>query len=321
MNMNELVNNIFSAQETQGMVSEGWKKQDSITLPRLLSQKTVDEVWKYITEEEHTNSHGGGTNIPQIHQSQQTLGETTLQEFLIRAGVEGNSNNSGYIHDTSLGMQYQPKEKVSDLMNNIVSRSHDSNLHQNVNRNMVTYQPRQPIIPKPNGNAYGKQIGYSNGFMTIGEQSLQEKKRSLVPNVATIPGGGMACSSITPSPIFDGIQKINGESSLISPSSYIFSGGNSARCRKNNNIIAAENNLVDKRQRRKIKNRESAVRSRARKQAQTMELEVELENLKKQNQELLKLQAEMRKRPTQSGIINLQGQPETKLRRTKSDIN
>ncbi|KAL1198687.1 ABSCISIC ACID-INSENSITIVE 5-like protein 8 [Cardamine amara subsp. amara] len=39
MNMNELVNNISSAQEIQGVVSEGLKKQGSITLPRLLSQK------------------------------------------------------------------------------------------------------------------------------------------------------------------------------------------------------------------------------------------------------------------------------------------
>ncbi|KAL1198682.1 ABSCISIC ACID-INSENSITIVE 5-like protein 8 [Cardamine amara subsp. amara] len=82
MNMNELVKNISSAQGTQ---------------------KTVDEVWKYITEEEHTNDHGGGTRIPQI-QSQQTLGEITLQEFLIRAGVKGNNKNGGYIHDTSLGV-------------------------------------------------------------------------------------------------------------------------------------------------------------------------------------------------------------------------
>ena len=42
-----------------------------------------------------------------------------------------------------------------------------------------------------------------------------------------------------------------------------------------------------------IKNRESAARSRARKQAYTLELEAEIEKLKKTNQELQKKQAEM----------------------------
>ncbi|KAG0520137.1 hypothetical protein BDA96_08G047500 [Sorghum bicolor] len=46
--------------------------------------------------------------------------------------------------------------------------------------------------------------------------------------------------------------------------------------------------VVERRQRRMIKNRESAARSRARKQAYTMELEAEVQKLKEENEELQK---------------------------------
>ncbi|XP_013635579.1 PREDICTED: protein ABSCISIC ACID-INSENSITIVE 5-like [Brassica oleracea var. oleracea] len=44
--------------------------------------------------------------------------------------------------------------------------------------------------------------------------------------------------------------------------------------------------VVERRQRRMIKNRESAARSRARKQAYTVELEAELNQLKEENAQL-----------------------------------
>ncbi|KAG7533016.1 Basic-leucine zipper domain [Arabidopsis thaliana x Arabidopsis arenosa] len=324
MNMDELVKMISSAEETQ----EGSQRQVSTTLPRTLSQKTVNEVWKYILEEEHTKNNGGVTNIPNL-QRQQTLGEITLEEFFIRAGERGNNTNGGSIHDssssisgnpnTSLGVHIQPKAMVTDIMNNMVPRSLESNLHQNVNGLMSTYQPQQSIMSMPNGYSYGKQIRFTNGFMGI-DQRLQEKKRSLVPSVTTIPSGAITCSPVTPFPTLNGIQKINGESSLLPRSPYISNGSTSTRGGKIHNDITAEKQFVDKKQRRKIKNRESAARSRARKQAQTMELEVEHENLKKAYEELLKQHVEMRKRKIEPGMLNLQGGPERKLRRTKSDI-
>ncbi|KFK31772.1 hypothetical protein AALP_AA6G156700 [Arabis alpina] len=76
-----------------------------------------------------------------------------------------------------------------------------------------------------------------------------------------------------------------------------------------------EKNLDDKTLRRKIRNRASAARSRARKEAHTMELEAAVERLKKENQELLRKEAERSEMQTKPE------RPERKLRRTQSDIN
>ncbi|XP_010442101.1 PREDICTED: ABSCISIC ACID-INSENSITIVE 5-like protein 8 [Camelina sativa] len=311
MNMHELVKNISSAEETQ----EGLKRQGPISLPRTLSQKTVAEVWKFTQEDNTTNN--GVTKVPDHLQRQQTLGDITLEEFLSRSGAKVNNRNTG------LGVQFQPKAMVSDFTNNIVPRSHDSNMHQNVNGSMSTYQPQQCIMSKPNGYSYGgQQIRISNGVTGFIDQTVQAEKRSLVPRVATNPSGAIACSSVNPFPILNKMQKIDGTSSLLSPSPNIFSGSTSTtRGMKIDNAIAADNKIADKKLKRKIKNRESAARSRARKQAKTMELELELGNLKKKYQELLKEQVDMRKMQTEPGMIQqLQGRPERRLRRTKSDI-
>ncbi|XP_010484882.1 PREDICTED: ABSCISIC ACID-INSENSITIVE 5-like protein 8 [Camelina sativa] len=311
MNMDELVKNISSAEETQ----EGLKRQGSISLPRTLSQKPVDEVWKYITQEDNTKNNGV-TKVPDHLQRQQTLGDITLEEFLTRSGAKVNNMNTG------LGVQFQPKAMVSDFTNNIVPRCHDSNMHQNVNGSMSTYQPQQCIMCKPNGYSYvGQQIRISNGVTGFIDQTVQAEKKSLVPRVTTNPSGAIACSSVNPYPILNKMQNNDGTSSLLSPSLNIYSGSTSTtRGRKIDNTVAADNKITDKKLKRKIKNRESAARSRARKQAKTMELELELGNLKKKYQELLKEQVDMRKMQTEPGMIQLQGRPERKLRRTNSDI-
>ncbi|KAF8107750.1 hypothetical protein N665_0117s0022 [Sinapis alba] len=351
MNIEELLMNIYSVEGTQGVVTtngvkEGLQRQGSITLPRILSQKTVDEVWKYISEEEHTHNDGGRTNIPQI-QKQPTLGDITLEEFLTRAGAMGNNNSCGYIQDpslisgipnTSLSLEFQQKPMVSDVLDsiNIVpsNRIHGSYLHPNANGSTSAYKPRQeqqqhnpfqlqqPNMSKPHGYGYGSHVTYTSGqvnadgirdsYMETGHQSHEENNVTLVQSVAPVPGGAISvdtCSQITPFPVLDGIPKINAGSSIVSPFLDTTTGRNSVRDRNRNSGIAAEKKLVDKSHRRKIKNRESAARSRARKQLQTMELEAEAEKLRKENQELLKKQGKGITSPSRK-----------RLRRTKSDI-
>lgn len=362
MNMEELLMSICSAEGTQGGViptngvNEGLQKQGSITLPRILSQKTVDEVWKYITEEELTNNDGRSTNIPQI-QKQPTFGDITLEEFLTRAGAVGNNNSGGYIHDpssisgipnTSLSVEFQQKPLVSNVLDsiNIVpgNRILGSYLHPNVNGSTSAYKPRQeqqkqhnpfqpqqPIMSNPHGYGYGTHVAFTSGqvnghgirdsYMETGDQSHQDNKVTLVQSVAPVPGGAIssvdACPQITPFPVLDGIPKINAGSSTVSPFLDTTTGRNSVRDRNRNKGIAAEKKFVEKTHWRKIKNRESAARSRARKQIQTMELEAEAEKLRKENQELLKKQAEtMLELQTKLG----KGIPKKRLRRTKSNI-
>ncbi|KAJ0262557.1 ABSCISIC ACID-INSENSITIVE 5-like protein 8 [Hirschfeldia incana] len=365
MNIEELLMNISSAEGTQGAVvptngvNEGLQRQGSITLPRILSQKTVDEVWKYITEEELTNNDGRSTNIPQI-QKQPTLGDITLEEFLTRAGAVGNNNSGGYIHDpssisgildTSLSVEFQQKPMVSDGLDsiNIVpsNRIHGSYLHPNVNESTTSeykprqeqqqhnpFQPQQPIMSKPHGYGYGTHVAFTSGqvnahgvrdrnYMETRDRSHQDNNVTLVQSVApVVPGGAMSvdnCSQITPFPILDGIPKINAGSSIVSPFPYNTTGSNSVRGRKRNNGIAPEK-LVEKTHRRKIKNRESAARSRARKQIQTMELEAEAEKLRKENQELLKKQAKIKSEMQTKLGKGITSPSRKRLRRTKSDI-
>lgn len=114
----------------------------------------------------------------------------------------------------------------------------------------------------------------------------------------------------------DGIGKSNGDTSSVSPVPYALNGG--IRGRRGNGIV---DKVVERRQRRMIKNRESAARSRARKQAYTMELEAEVAKLKEENQELRQKQAEimeMQKNRALEVMDKQQGIKKQCLRRTQT---
>uniref|UniRef100_A0A1J3G8X8 ABSCISIC ACID-INSENSITIVE 5-like protein 5 n=1 Tax=Noccaea caerulescens TaxID=107243 RepID=A0A1J3G8X8_NOCCA len=348
MNMDELLKNIWSAEETQAMAmaastsgviplpggQEGLQlqRQGSLTLPRTLSTKTVDQVWKDLSKDGN-NGGGGGTSLSQSQsqsqsqrQREQTLGEVTLEEFLVRAGVvreeaqAAADDKGGYFgNDANPGFSVQASPQVvPGLMGNLGAETVNlgSSLPLNVNGARPTYQqpqpqPPQPIMPKQPGFGYGTQIGVRGGLMGLGDQSLTN-------NMGLVQGGGArgvgAVSPVTPLSS-DGIGKNNGDSSSLSPSPYMFNGG--VRGRKSGGNVER---VVERRQRRMIKNRESAARSRARKQAYTVELEAEVAKLKKENDELQQKQAkimEMQKNQEME-MRNLEGGAKKRLRRTES---
>ncbi|XP_013718815.2 ABSCISIC ACID-INSENSITIVE 5-like protein 5 isoform X2 [Brassica napus] len=324
MNMDELLKNIWTAEETQAMAvaastsgviplagggQEGLplQRQGSLTLPRTLSTKTVDQVWKDLSKD-----GGGGTNLTQS-QRQQTLGEVTLEEFLVRAGVvREEAQIAAKDANTGFSVQASP-QVVPGLMGNLGAETvnhmqvQGSSLPLNVNGARSTYQQHQPIMPKQPGFGYGTHVGpgIRGGLMGLGDQSLN---MGLVQGVV-----GAAVSPVTPVSA-DGIGKNNGDSSSLSPSPYMFNGG--VRGRKSGTV----EKVVERRQRRMIKNRESAARSRARKQAYTVELEAEVAKLKEENEELQRKQAkimEMQKNQEME-MMNIQGGAKKRLRRTES---
>ncbi|KAJ0232119.1 ABSCISIC ACID-INSENSITIVE 5-like protein 5 [Hirschfeldia incana] len=328
MNMDELLKNIWTAEETQAMSvaastsgviplapgggQEGLplQRQGSLTLPRTLSTKTVDQVWKDLSKD------GGGTNLTQSQsqsQRQQTLGEVTLEEFLVRAGVVREEAQIA-AKDVNTGFSVQASPRVGPgLMGNLGAEAvnhmqvQGSSLPLNVNGGRSTYQ-QQPIMPKQPGFGYGAQVGpgIRGGLMGLGDQSLTN-------NMGLVQGVVGTVSPVTPLST-DGIGKNNGDSSSLSPSPYMFNGG--VRGRKS----GAVEKVVERRQRRMIKNRESAARSRARKQAYTVELEAEVAKLKEENEELQRKQAkimEMQKNQEME-TMNIQGDAKKKLRRTES---
>ncbi|MCO5600256.1 hypothetical protein L7F22_054366 [Adiantum nelumboides] len=99
MNMDELLKNIWTAEESQAMAAAmnpvdgldgglasqfSLQKQASLSLPRTLSGRTVEDVWKCL-QPQHANVEAvpSSTN----HQRQVTLGEVTLEDFLTKAGI------------------------------------------------------------------------------------------------------------------------------------------------------------------------------------------------------------------------------------------
>ncbi|XP_010461819.1 PREDICTED: ABSCISIC ACID-INSENSITIVE 5-like protein 4 [Camelina sativa] len=313
MNMDELLKNIWTAEEAQafmtttpssvaasgpsGFVPGGnvLQRQGSLTLPRTLSQKTVDEVWKHLNSKDGSNGNSR-TDVPP--ERQQTLGEMTLEDFLLRAGVvkedtnstQQNDNSSGfYANNGAAGLGFgfgQPNQNSIPFNGNndsmIYNQAPGSALkvggkmqqqqkpHQ---QQQHPYQRLPPtIFPKQANVAFAPVNLVNRGLFDAGLDG---------PVNSNMGGAGVTVAATSP-----GTSSAE-NNTWSSPVPYVFGRG-----RRSNTGLEK---VVERRQKRMIKNRESAARSRARKQAYTLELEAEIESLKQLNQDLQKKQAEIMK--------------------------
>ncbi|CAA2984289.1 ABSCISIC ACID-INSENSITIVE 5 2 [Olea europaea subsp. europaea] len=99
MNLDELLKNVWKAEAshssgmdpTSASPAASLQRQASLSLVRTLRGKTVDEVWKDIQQRQITRY----TEEMISHEREPTLGETTLEDFLVRAGLN--------VADASLG--------------------------------------------------------------------------------------------------------------------------------------------------------------------------------------------------------------------------
>ncbi|EEF50246.1 DNA binding protein, putative [Ricinus communis] len=242
MNLDELLKNVWTAEanHTIGMEVEGTQlanqtalqRQASLSLTSALSKKTVDEVWRDIQE-------GKNNEGKKSRDRQPTLGEMTLEDFLVKAGVVAEASSekkddSPVVRvETNVGSQFPQQSQW-------IQYPHPQYQHPQQSM-MGVYLPAQSM-PQP----------LHMGAGAVLDVSYPENQLSL-------PTSLMGTLSDVQTP-----------------------------ARKRGTPEDMMEKTVERRQKRMIKNRESAARSRARKQAYTNELEHKVSRLEAENERLRK---------------------------------
>ncbi|KAG0482639.1 hypothetical protein HPP92_010723 [Vanilla planifolia] len=353
MNMDEFLRNIWTAEESQafaaafgnadsgvGVAHSGLQRQGSLTLPRTLSVKTVDQVWRDLVLDSAGGASGSDFRQQQQQQRQPTLGEMTLEEFLVRAGVvrEGINPSIPFVNNAAV-----TAGSSTNLSNGMYTASGSNNTrsalgfaqdsHPNVNilpTNVTGNSCPNLVLSSAGTTVYTPQLPLGSNVDLVSPQQIGVGGLGVVGNPPIISrlisgtvgfGGGVVNVTTSASPVShissDGIAKGNGDLSSMSPMASGFNGVLTGR-----KCSSAVEKVVERRQRRMIKNRESAARSRARKQAYTVELEAEVQKLKEQNKELQKKQEhilEIQKNQVLERMLNEQrGTKKLCLRRTQT---
>ena len=226
MNLDELLRTVFTddldgATTSNHVPSSGLLRQGSITMPTELSKKTVDEVWRGIQDAPKRSVREGGRRK---QEKQPTLGEMTLEDFLVQAGVvtEGSLKDLNDVGNVGLvGRGAAPAQATG-----LTSGAQWLDRYQQQLGAVDTHQHGQQIVP--------------GAYMPI----------QLVPQPLNVVGPGAFLESA----YSDGSPMVSPTSDSQTP------GGNRGVSGD------APNKFVERRQKRMIKNRESAARSRARKQ-------------------------------------------------------
>ncbi|KAG9458948.1 hypothetical protein H6P81_003456 [Aristolochia fimbriata] len=319
MNMDEFLNNIWTAEENAnapggdgdtrrpdgdggGGDSDGrigrqtsLSRQGSLSVPAPLCRKTVEEVWSEIQrgqhQEERQSSSGNDVANDEVSGQaprQATFGEMTLEDFLIKAGVVREG-----------GGGCPPS----------------SSAHQTYGASSSGGYPRYAApAPAPPGPQQQQQGG-SGSYVGNGKSNGS--------------GFGGVCYGGRPGGGGGSGNGYNGGiGSPVSPLSSDVGQADLGGMRSGRKRIfdGPIEKVVERRQRRMIKNRESAARSRARKQAYTVELEAELNHLKEENAHLRREMEELveKRRRRMEAIKRSQEvakeaeQAKKKLRRVKS---
>ncbi|XP_042379599.1 ABSCISIC ACID-INSENSITIVE 5-like protein 2 isoform X2 [Zingiber officinale] len=247
MNLDDLLKTVFASEVNQLSGAEvdmpadqhaptsGLLRQGSITMPCELSKKTVDEVWRDIQQEQKN------VEVQRLgSEKQPTLGEMTLEVFLVKAGV------------------------VADI------------LDKDGQELMGDVDPLGNIDPLPDTQNFTRGTGWLQQFQPMASMDKHmHGQQSMM--------GTHVSNRLLPHP-----SRKRGASEEI------------------------VDKLAERRQKRMIKNRESAARSRARKQAYTNELENKVSGLEEENERLKKL------KELDEFVFSLPREPRYQLRRTSS---
>ncbi|XP_008673328.1 ABSCISIC ACID-INSENSITIVE 5-like protein 2 isoform X2 [Zea mays] len=248
MNLEELLKSVFpddldpdGGTTSQYEQSSGLLRQGSITMPPELSRRTVDEVWKDIQDAPNRNVGESGRRK---RERQPTLGEMTLEDFLVKAGVVAE----GYLKDLN-GIGSVEQVGSTGAAGLTAGAQWLDHYQQRITA-IEPHQHRQHSLP---------------GAYIPGQLSLQSL-------------------NVGPSAILESYSDGHISSPMMGALSDSPMPG-----RKRGSPGDVADKLVERRQKRMIKNRESAARSRARKQAYTNELENKVSRLEEENKKLTTL--------------------------------
>ncbi|KAF3445746.1 hypothetical protein FNV43_RR10923 [Rhamnella rubrinervis] len=247
MNLDELLKNVISVEEMQFMQNPSSSSLPAsfllgnFNLNGALSKKTVDEVWKEIIHHEQLVNNAASEDSQLVQQQLSTLGETTLEEFLLRAGITPFGNKNGILNS-------QPIMAIDPMV--VVSQQADWLQFQ-----IAAVQQQQQMTMLDSNYAVVSESVYTNSAVDV---AYSDNQLAMSMPTSAIPATS--------------------------------SDSQAAAEKKRQYSDCIMEKTIERRQKRMIKNRESAARSRARKQAYTNQLEHEVFRLRKMNSWLKKQQ-------------------------------
>ncbi|CAI8595893.1 unnamed protein product [Vicia faba] len=248
MNLDELLQNVWTVEANQSIQMDNantpqtgqvvLQNQPNLPLTAALSKKTVDEVWRDIQQSKDHEE-------VMSQERQSTLGEMTLEDFLVKAGV------------------------VSVAPSN----------RKNINSPKVDAVDSSLVVPQF--------VPHGPWMQQYAQAHYQHPQQNVLPTYVTSQILAQPMHMVTGSPM-DVVPYADSQvASLASPAMGNLSDSKkSGRKRGLPDDVAVR--TVERRQKRMIKNRESAARSRARKQAYTTELEIKVTRLEEENEMLRK---------------------------------
>ncbi|WOG91109.1 hypothetical protein DCAR_0310357 [Daucus carota subsp. sativus] len=292
-------------------------RQGSLSVPAPLCLRTVEEVWSEISKTQQSTN-----NIPRAGSKQRepTYGEMTLEDFLVKAGVVREEGAAAQVpqhrpHPHPAPPQLHPHPAPPQLQ----PHPAPPQLQPQPQPAPPQLQP-QPAPPQlqPQPQPYGMYLNCdstaASNYMVIGcggtgsvgvPAPFKPQPQTGGRTVTTcLPGGKSSAIGHQPAVSYGG-GVANGACATESfgEMSPVSSDGIGTNKPGRKRIIDGPvERVIERRQKRMIKNRESAARSRARKHAYTIELEAELNQLKHENAYLRQRLTETESRANQQQL-------------------
>lgn len=233
-------------------------RQGSLTIPEPLCRKTVDEVWSEIHKNQHQNNEHEHIQNLGTTQKQSTFGEMTLEDFLVRAGVVREQNfapsppqNPGF---TMYQNNAHPVMGPTFVARPVMAIGGGGGVVPGGVNNVASYQTLQSGVMEAGP-------GYPSAMKRGGGYTQPPSVVNYGNRLGNGSGGGFG--QVQGLGIGSPVSPLSDANQMDGGNQY---GGDAMRGARKRVIDGPVEKVVERRQRRMIKNRESAARSRARKQ-------------------------------------------------------